>query len=90
MTQISQLGREEIQNQWNMYQAQDQLTYQYFKEMLELRKQDKEALKKWNEEERILRAETMFNLPEGKYLIKNGTIMYKLSSRDIISKTSTK
>ena len=89
MSQITDLGREEIQQQWNMYQAQDELTYKYFKEMKELRKQDKEAWKKWNDEERILRAETMYNLPEGKYYIKNGTIMYKMTSRDIVSKASS-
>ena len=50
MSQISDLGREEIQQQWNMYQAQDELTYKYFNEMKEYRKQDKEAWKKWNEE----------------------------------------
>ena len=45
-------------------------------------------MKKWHEEDRILRAETMYNLPEGKYYVKNGTVMYKLSSRDIVEKTS--
>ena len=78
----------ELQIEFNIYSTQDKLTYQYFKEMEEIRKKDKEEMKKWYEEERILRAETMFQLPEGKYYIKNGTIMYKLSSGNIISKTS--
>ncbi|EDR24278.1 hypothetical protein EDI_056750 [Entamoeba dispar SAW760] len=79
---------DEIQQQYDMHFAHEQLTYRYFKEMQEIRKKDRQQMKKINEEERIARAETMYQLEDGQYFIKNGTLMYKLSSKDIVAKAS--
>ena len=78
------------QHTYDMYYAQEQLTYQYFKQLKELRKKDKQDIENLNEEERTERAETVFQLPEGKYYIMNGTVMYSMSSADIVSKASVK
>ena len=44
MQQISEKEREELQSQYDMYIAQEHLTYKYFTEMKQLRKEDKVCL----------------------------------------------
>ncbi|KAL7711711.1 Uncharacterized protein QTN25_010625 [Entamoeba marina] len=78
----------QLQAQVDLYQALDQLTYTYYEEFKNIRKNDKVNEEKWREEERIARAQTMFTLEDGRYYIKNGTVMYYLSSKDIITKSS--
>ncbi|ELP87514.1 hypothetical protein EIN_098010 [Entamoeba invadens IP1] len=77
-----------LQAQYNMHIAHEQLAYRFFTEMQKDRKAETEKIKKWNDEERILRAQQMYDLEDGRYYIQNGTVMYLMPAKDIVSKTS--